>query len=238
MLDKKIKSMTNKELDALLVRLRKENEARDIIAYRNPKPAIKPKVANKSVTIKDATDEELDILISRLGRENHLQNIIADIKRQSASKNSVDGSIGFDSRRSEISTEVPIKDLYHKSNKILEHFGILGMKWGIRRPVGPDGLVKRKTLSEDYIKSRELKKKGAKALSTQELQDLTKRMNFERQLRDLSISEVTKGADYAKAALAVTTTVSSLYAISKTPAGKAIKDGIMKALKKKYIKIS
>lgn len=116
-------------------------------------------------------------------------------------------------------------------DNILAHFGILGMKWGVRRKTGSNGLVgskgrSAKQRSEDYIKSREIKSKGYKNLSTKELQDLTKRMQLEKQLRELTVSDYTKGHEAVKAVLAVGTTVASIYALSQTPMGKAIKGAI------------
>ena len=114
----------------------------------------------------------------------------------------------------------------------LAHFGILGMKWGVRRKPGPNGTVgsgTQKKGSDDYLKAREIKSKGYKNLSTKELQDLTKRMQLEKQLRELTASDYTRGMEAAKAVLAVGTTVASIYALSTTPMGQAVKKAITKS---------
>lgn len=188
-------------------------------------------MADKTKTIKTATDKELDELLIRLRKENEVQNLVGDLKRKSAPRNPLGDSYSYSYDRPEVSTEAPIESLYHKADETLAHFGILGMKWGVRRKTGSNGLVgskgkSAKQRSEDYIKSREIKAKGYKNLSTKELQDLTKRMQLEKQLRELTVSDYTKGHEAVKAVLAVGTTVVSIYALSQTPMGKAIKGAI------------
>lgn len=71
----------------------------------------------------------------------------------------------------------------------LAHYGIKGMKWGIRRRRGADGLVEK---SEDVKRAEAARakvgKKGdTRALSNKELQDLVTRMNLEQQFSKLSV---------------------------------------------------
>jgi len=229
MVDKVIKDATNKELDELVIRLRKENEAQYLLQNNNRKD--EKKTADKSKTIKESTDEELDTLLRRLRRESEVQNLIGDLKRKSEPTSPFGNSVSYD--RPEVSTEAPIESLYHKTEETLAHFGILGMKWGVRRKTGSNGLVSNRGPaakgSEDYIKSREVKAKGYKNLSTKELQDLTKRMQLEKSLRELTVNDYTRGMDAAKAVLAVGTTAASIYALSTTPMGQAIKKAITKS---------
>lgn len=89
---------------------------------------------------------------------------------------------------------------------ILTHHGTLGMKWGRRRASGSQPVVvtdKRKKIKTsggkgfpahaDAIRARSIaqkgKKSGLKALSDQELQAYTKRINLEQSVKRATISE-------------------------------------------------
>lgn len=72
----------------------------------------------------------------------------------------------------------------------LYHSGILGQKWYRRRYQNEDGTYteegkkRRRKGSDDYIRAKELKKKGIKNLSNKELQDYNNRVNLERQYKN------------------------------------------------------
>lgn len=74
----------------------------------------------------------------------------------------------------------------------LTHFGIPGMKWGIRRkrPSGPD------TSSEDHRTASSLKKKKLSEMSNEELKKLTTRLQLEKQYKDLTKVEVDAGRKF------------------------------------------
>lgn len=183
-------------------------------------------MADKTKSIKTATDKELDELLVRLRKENEVQNLVGDLKRKSIPNNSFGNLVPYD--RPEVSTEAPIESLYHKADETLAHFGILGMKWGIRR--GNSSSAKSlKSASEDFVKSREIKAKGYKNLSTKELKELTTRMNLEKQLRELTSSDQTRGLDIVKTITAAGTTIAAAYALGQTPIGQAIKKRLTKS---------
>jgi len=98
-------------------------------------------MADKTVSIKSATDRQLDELIARLRKENEVQNLILDLKRKSIKRDPLNPNAhNYSYEFPEISTEVPVEDLYHNSvENTLQHYGILGMKWGVRRFQNPDG---------------------------------------------------------------------------------------------------
>jgi len=131
---------------------------------------------------------------------------------------------------------------------ILAHYGILGMKWGVRRERGPDGrvsggLTKRQRakkekkataqLSEDHEKSRRAIKKGVRALSDAELKDLIKRLEMEKKYNDLNPQGIQKGHAVAKTFLAGATTITSIYAISKTPLAQDVAKAVGAVVQKK-----
>ena len=81
----------------------------------------------------------------------------------------------------------------------IEHYGILGMKWGRRRAAnstgdaanGPRrfGLFGRKTMSNDAAVTGGLRKKSLKELSNDDLKTLNARLLLERQFNTLTKKE-------------------------------------------------
>ena len=186
-------------------------------------------MVDKSVTIKNASDQQLDALLVRLRKEANVQDIILTLKRNGEPRIPYNEMEGWP----RVSTDEPIDTLYHKVEDTLAHYGILGMKWGVRRAIGPDGLV-RKTLGinqnrhEDYTKARALKKKGYKNLSTKELQVLNQRLQLEKNHRQLRTDDTLRGLDAVKAVTTVGTSLAALYALSTTPLGQNIKQVMLK----------
>ena len=70
-----------------------------------------------------------------------------------------------------------------KADEFLAHFGIKGMKWGVRR-----GNKSPRPVSADHSVSRQLKKKRLDEMSNAELQQLVTRMNLEQQYSKLNLS--------------------------------------------------
>jgi len=130
-------------------------------------------MADKTRTIKNATDQELNELIVRLRKEAEVQSLIAEIRRKSTPN---DPHNQYNDYRPEISTEQPIESLYH--------YGIPGMRWGIRRKRGRDGRIIRGSIgarlsgsalrmgnsiknlrSRDYTKTARFAKNTAKGVA-------------------------------------------------------------------------
>ena len=112
-------------------------------------------MADKTQTIKDTSDSNLDALIVRLRKESEAQDLIRNLKLK-ATPNPNASYPDFTTYEG-ISTETPIKDLYH--------FGIPGMKWGQHKSGGNSGGVPRRhEKSEDHVDSRNLKKQNVKTL--------------------------------------------------------------------------
>lgn len=80
--------------------------------------------------------------------------------------------------------------------QVLEHFGIKGMKWGVRRKRGPDGRVgggSSDSGSSSSGSSSDRKRKldstsgrERKSLSNKQLKDAVERMNLEKQYSQLT----------------------------------------------------
>jgi len=82
-----------------------------------------------------------------------------------------------------------LKGVFVKTGE-LEHFGVKGMRWGVRRKnVRPSG----DAATADKLKSK-LKSGGTKALTNKELKKLVERMNLEKQYKNLAPTPATKKA--------------------------------------------
>lgn len=81
----------------------------------------------------------------------------------------------------------------------LMHYGILGMRWGVRRT--PEQLghrTKKRRKSKDAVAATEAKKKQIDELSTQELRDLAQRMQLEKQIKDLKRAQMNPGIRFVQ----------------------------------------
>ena len=100
----------------------------------------------------------------------------------------------------------------------LYHYGVLGMKWGVRRDRSRSGSsgssIRKKTslnLSDDARTAEKLKKKKLGEMSNAELRKLNERQNLERNYRQLNKSHIAKGMAFVTSAAATTGTVLALY---------------------------
>ena len=75
----------------------------------------------------------------------------------------------------------------------LKHYGILGMKWGIRRT--PEELGHRREKKEDF------RRKDPKKMTDDELRRNLNRVQMERQYESLTKKKSNEGAAFAKRAL-------------------------------------
>lgn len=118
--------------------------------------------------------------------------------------------------------------------EVLEHHGIKGMKWGVRRKRGADGRV---DASPDAARAHEYhttaRTKGSHALTNQELQHLVTRMNLEQQYSRLAgespgKARIKKGQKAAKGILGAAKTGQEVYRLANSPEVKALRKALAK----------
>ena len=84
----------------------------------------------------------------------------------------------------------------------LQHHGIPGQKWGVRRYQNKDGSLtragrKRQQMSQDAKEAKALKKKKVREMSNADLQKLNKRQELERKHKQLNPNAIKKGMNIA-----------------------------------------
>lgn len=121
----------------------------------------------------------------------------------------------------------------------LYHWGIKGMRWGVRRFQNKDGSltpagrkryddtpeetveerrarVLKSTNASEIYKNRDL-------LTTSEIRERLDRINVEAQLANVAASTKKTGFDYVQKALKIGRTVNEVYEFTNTPVMKAVK---------------
>lgn len=104
----------------------------------------------------------------------------------------------------------------------LAHYGILGMKWGVRRASGAATAGKAKKRAsktgddahDDYKKAHGAK--SSKTMSDKELRDRINRLQMEKQYSQLSGSTVNRGRAYAQKLFKAGTTVAAVSTTALT----------------------
>ena len=101
-------------------------------------------------------------------------------------------------------------------NNSLQHYGVKGMKWGVRRTPEQlsqtkshidtvSGMVKEaKNINNSVSNLRStIKKEDLSKMTDQELRDRVNRMNLEQQFSQLSSNKISKGESYVKNTLEI-----------------------------------
>ena len=127
--------------------------------------------------------------------------------------------------------EIKITDLL--SGDHLEHHGIKGQKWGVRRFQNYDGTLKKKKPESSTWKS-----KDASSLSDEELNRRNSRLQREQQYREMTRSKgqkFLKGLGKAAAAVLLTTLTTAASESMKKNIYKPMMDEAAKFIKRKTV---
>lgn len=97
----------------------------------------------------------------------------------------------------------------------LNHYGVLGMKWG-KRKASTSSSAKSKnkstrSKSDDYKEAKSIRKKKPSQMSNSELRKVNERIRLESEYKRLTPRAVKKGLLFIGAAAGTTNTVLNLY---------------------------
>lgn len=156
-----------------------------------PKAVPSPEV-DKSKSISQMTDGELQNLIRRLREETQAEDIIRQLQVNSGAQGDFNHPII-------VNTTTPINQLYH--------YGIPGMKWGVRRFQNKDGTrtaagKKREAKQSKTNETPEQPKaKKTDNYTTDELRKLNERLRLEAEYKKLTTTDVEKSKGFVSKVL-------------------------------------
>lgn len=100
-------------------------------------------------------------------------------------------------------------------NNELYHYGVVGMKWGVRRTQAQLGRIDKKAAKEnwsaDATEVAKIKTKKVKQMSNAELNKVNNRKNLEQNYSRMNPSSIKKGLAVAGAVAGALGTVAALY---------------------------
>jgi hypothetical protein len=102
--------------------------------------------------------------------------------------------------------------------EILEHHGVKGMRWGVRRKVGSDGRVVGKAKpksSTDYKTTAPLRKRPSHTLTNMQLKKVNERMQLEAKFHQMNPTRAEKGKKHVDAILKEVAGAAGIIGVAK-----------------------
>ena len=99
-------------------------------------------------------------------------------------------------------------------NNELKHYGVLGMKWGIRKDRGSSAArrkAKTRGWSKDAKEVHRIKNKKVSTLTNAELRKANERINLENNYKNLNKSQISKGLAFVATVTAASTSALTFY---------------------------
>ena len=94
----------------------------------------------------------------------------------------------------------------------LYHYGVLGMKWGVRRDRSrSSGSRRKRSMSDDAREASAIKKKKVSQMSNAELKKLNERSRLEQEYSRLNPGAVRKGWKFVAGATGIMGTTLAVY---------------------------
>ena len=116
----------------------------------------------------------------------------------------------------------------------LYHFGVKGMRWGVRKASPSGSGTKSYKSSRDYNAANRLRRKakgsGTKSLTNKEMKMLNTRLELEKKYNQLNPSTLNKGQRVLSTTVSIVGGVTALYAASKSPLANDVKSLFEKKL--------
>lgn len=113
---------------------------------------------------------------------------------------------------------------FESKDDFMAHFGVKGMKWGVRKDSSGPAAKPAAKASEDHAKVAALRAKPTHSLSNAQLKTINERLQLESTYARLDPGKVTSGRTKAEQLLKTVGVAGSLISIGSSPAGKAAID--------------